>query len=95
MGKMSVGMVSVGDGFKKSRLTNIIIDVKIVFVCRDKKYYSFFIIFIPLVKHKCYHREQIFSTPFMLNIAGWSSQVARRAHNPEVVGSNPAPATRK
>ena len=25
--------------------------------------------------------------------AGWSSQVARRAHNPEVVGSNPAPAT--
>ena len=28
-----------------------------------------------------------------LFIAGWSSQVARRAHNPEVVGSNPAPAT--
>ena len=26
--------------------------------------------------------------------AGWSSSVARRAHNPEVVGSNPAPATR-
>ena len=25
--------------------------------------------------------------------AGWSSMVARRAHNPEVVGSNPAPAT--
>ena len=25
--------------------------------------------------------------------AGWSSLVARRAHNPEVVGSNPAPAT--
>ena len=24
--------------------------------------------------------------------AGWSSQVARRAHNPEVAGSNPAPA---
>ena len=30
-----------------------------------------------------------------LNIAGWSSSVARRAHNPKVVGSNPAPATRK
>ena len=30
-----------------------------------------------------------------LPIAGWSSLVARRAHNPEVVGSNPAPATRK
>ncbi len=27
--------------------------------------------------------------------AGWSSQVARRAHNPEVAGSNPAPATHK
>ena len=27
------------------------------------------------------------------NIAGWSSPVARRAHNPKVVGSNPAPAT--
>ena len=27
-------------------------------------------------------------------IAGWSSSVARRAHNPKVVGSNPAPATR-
>ena len=26
-------------------------------------------------------------------IAGWSSLVARRAHNPKVVGSNPAPAT--
>ena len=26
------------------------------------------------------------------NIAGWSSLVARRAHNPKVVGSNPAPA---
>ena len=28
------------------------------------------------------------------NIAGWSSSVARRAHNPKVVGSNPAPATK-
>ncbi len=26
-------------------------------------------------------------------VAGWSSQVARRAHNPKVAGSNPAPAT--
>ena len=31
------------------------------------------------------------SFPFL--IAGWSSLVARRAHNPEVAGSNPAPAT--
>ena len=27
------------------------------------------------------------------NIAGWSSLVARWAHNPKVVGSNPSPAT--
>ena len=31
------------------------------------------------------------SPPFSF-IAGWSSLVARRAHNPKVVGSNPAPA---
>ena len=29
----------------------------------------------------------------ILSDAGWSSPVARRAHNPKVVGSNPAPAT--
>ena len=28
-----------------------------------------------------------------LYIAEWSSSVARRAHNPKVVGSNPASAT--
>lgn len=28
-----------------------------------------------------------------LSGAGWSSQAARRAHNPKVVGSNPTPAT--
>ena len=30
---------------------------------------------------------------FYVLIAGWSSLVARRAHNPKVAGSNPAPAT--
>ena len=30
---------------------------------------------------------------YLYVIAGWSSSVARWAHNPEVVGSNPAPAT--
>ena len=28
-----------------------------------------------------------------LNVAGWSSPVAREAHNLEVAGSNPVPAT--
>src|SRR5690349_14295667 len=28
------------------------------------------------------------------DFAGWSSQVARWAHNPKVAGSNPAPATK-
>ena len=27
-----------------------------------------------------------------INIAGWSSLEARRAHNPKVIGSNPIPA---
>ena len=30
----------------------------------------------------------------LLFAAGWSSPVARRAHNPKVVGSNPTPATK-
>ena len=33
--------------------------------------------------------------PIINNVdAGWSSLEARRAHNPEVIGSNPIPATR-
>ena len=36
-------------------------------------------------------RVRIPHSPFLI-IAGWSSLVARRAHNPKVVGSNPAPA---
>ena len=31
----------------------------------------------------------------LTNSAGWSSSVARWAHNPEVAGSNPVPATEK
>ena len=30
-----------------------------------------------------------------VNIAGWSSLEARRAHNPKVIGSKPVPATHK
>ena len=36
-----------------------------------------------------------YSNESQFNIAEWSSLVARRAHNPKVVGSNPAPATTK
>lgn len=35
-------------------------------------------------------KSQLFSK---FNFAGWRSSVARKAHNLEVVGSNPAPAT--
>jgi hypothetical protein len=35
-------------------------------------------------------RAYIESAP---SVAGWSSLAARRAHNPKVAGSNPAPAT--
>ena len=38
--------------------------------------------------------EQIsWNRQFNINIAGWSSLEARRAHNPKVIGSNPIPAT--
>ena len=39
--------------------------------------------------------ESLFLRHLIFYIAGWSSSVARRAHNPKVVGSNPAPATKK
>ena len=42
------------------------------------------------VRRFCRAWVQIPHPPY--NIAGWSSLVARRAHNPKVVGSNPAPA---
>ena len=40
----------------------------------------------PVESERCYA---------VCRVAGWSSQVARRAHNPEVAGSNPAPAIRE
>ena len=49
-----------------------------------------------LITRGIFHR--LAQTPSGLTIgystdAGWSSLVARRAHNPKVAGSNPAPAT--
>ena len=38
-------------------------------------------------------KRKIYSRICHLDDAGWSSLAARRAHNPKVVGSNPAPAT--
>jgi hypothetical protein len=40
----------------------------------------------------CTERQKYVSIQ-KVSSAGWSSLVARRAHNPKVVGSNPAPAT--
>ena len=37
----------------------------------------------------------VYNNRALKNIAGWSSPVARRAHNPKVGGSNPPPATKK
>ena len=37
--------------------------------------------------------ESLFLRQLVFFIAGWSSLVARWAHNPKVVGSNPTPAT--
>ena len=41
-----------------------------------------------------YNAPPILGPVVGLKGAGWSSLVARRAHNPKVVGSNPAPATK-
>ena len=39
--------------------------------------------------------DRLLGTLYYLKlIAGWSSLVARRAHNPKVGGSNPLPATK-
>ena len=38
-------------------------------------------------------RLKFFITLLVFDDAGWSSSEARRAHNPEVTGSNPVPAT--
>ena len=53
-----------------------------------------------LVEVQILSSAPIYLTKFIVNPilrrldAGWSSLVARRAHNPKVVGSNPAPATK-
>ena len=52
------------------------------YACRGDVIFSIFLIDI---RTKRYYLNWI--------AAGWSSLVARRAHNPKVVGSNPAPAT--
>src|SRR5690606_21261568 len=41
----------------------------------------------------CVQRRRLNATGRQLPGAGWSSLAARRAHNPKVAGSNPAPAT--
>ncbi len=38
---------------------------------------------------------KFFNISALQNTAGWSSLVARWAHNPKVAGSNPAPAIRR
>src|ERR1700686_2965284 len=49
--------------------------------------------FWALIGHLMWVRLQKSSKSHSIHDAGWSSLVARRAHNPEVVGSNPTPAT--
>jgi hypothetical protein len=46
----------------------------------------------PLVSPR-FGRHDAHSVTLDLPVAGWSSSVARWAHNPEVAGSNPVPAT--
>ncbi len=43
-------------------------------------------------RQMCKSMREFESLILLYIIAGWSSLVARRAHNPKVAGSNPAPA---
>jgi hypothetical protein len=48
---------------------------------------------VPVRVGRCQAKAPIGALIFQIYIvAGWSSLVARRAHNPKVAGSNPAPA---
>ena len=49
-------------------------------------------VFKELSKTSCILNFYHYNAPHISD-AGWSSLVARRAHNPKAVGSNPAPAT--
>jgi hypothetical protein len=49
--------------------------------------------FWALIGHLMWVRLQKSGKSRSIYSAGWSSLVARRAHNPKVVGSNPTPAT--
>ena len=44
-------------------------------------------VLVDMVVNKHYNSRLVFD-------AGWSSLVARRAHNPKAAGSNPAPTTK-
>ena len=54
-------------------------------------------VFAKQLTHQSYYLrlDLLVMSPYDSSIvdAGWSSLAARRAHNPKVVGSNPAPAT--
>ncbi len=44
-------------------------------------------------KNYLHKQKKLYIILRLTSVAGWSSLAARRAHNPKVAGSNPAPAT--
>ena len=48
---------------------------------------------LPILTTRHELRVEVCDRCFLFIDAGWSSSEARRAHNPEVTGSNPVPAT--
>ena len=49
---------------------------------------------ISKLKKECVNQNKLLIKKKLSFIAGWSSLVARQAHNLKVVGSNPTPATK-
>ena len=47
---------------------------------------------LDIKKPKDYNKKRKQNIYYNMNNAGWSSLESRRAHNPKVAGSNPAPA---
>ena len=65
-----------------------------VYFCRNHLTFLLKQIKLPLGIDKTAEKSYVYAVLSDKHIAGWSSPVARQAHNLKVVGSNPAPATK-
>ena len=72
---------------------NLAARFKFFFLIMFIKYFANFFLTFNTMHGIIYKHSSLNVCKKINNIAEWSSPVARRAHNPKVVGSNPASAT--